>query len=409
MKVNIIPTKLQGTIRPPASKSVAHRLIIAAALSCDTCRISEFDLSQDILATIDCMRTLGARIEGGNGRAWKVNGATPGRGFDPLPELNCGESGSTLRFLIPVALAVAGGGVFTGRGRLMERPLGPYEQLFAEKGIRFERRDGKLIVEGKLTPGEYRLPGDVSSQFITGLLFALPLLEGDSVLLLTTPLESEGYVNLTLDALKRSGVVIVPVENGWKIRGRQRYWLGTGIVEADYSQAAFFLAAKGIGNDVEIHGMAPYSAQGDRVILDYCAKLHHPGEVTLDVSQCPDLVPPLAAFAALRTGQTTHIVGAARLRMKESDRLDTVTTQLNLLGADIMQHPDSLTIRGVERFHGGTVSGCNDHRIAMMLAIAATRADGVVCIEGAECVAKSYPHFWDDYVKLGGQIERMDD
>ena len=408
MKVNITPTKLQGTIQPPTSKSVAHRLIIAAGLTAGVSRLAQFDLSQDIQATMDCMTALGAKFQGGEGMAWRVDGVVFGRGFDALPELDCGESGSTLRFLIPVALAVAGGGVFTGRGRLMERPQGPYETLLRSKDIRIDRRDDKMIVEGRLSSGEYALPGDVSSQFITGLLFALPLLEGNSVIRLTTSLESKGYVNLTLDVLHRAGIVINPIEGGWMIPGGQHYHLTNGVAEADYSQAAFYLVAKGLGNEVDVWGLNPYSAQGDKVILDYCRQLAQRGDVELDVSQCPDLVPPLAVYGALRPGQITRIVGAARLRMKESDRLDTVTTQLNRLGARIEQAADSLTIYGVESLRGGEVSGCGDHRIAMMLAIAATRAEGAVILDGAECVAKSYPHFWVDYGKLGGRMERMD-
>jgi 3-phosphoshikimate 1-carboxyvinyltransferase len=322
--------------------------------------------------------------------------------------LDCGESGSTLRFLIPVALAVAGGGWFQGRGRLMERPQGPYETLFAEKGISFLRASDGLRVEGKLQSGIFSLPGNVSSQFITGLLYALPLLEGDSQLELTTALESRGYVDMTLDALQQFGIRIQERENGWFIPGSQRYCPRSVTVESDYSQAGFFFAAQLLGSSVQVCGLNERSAQGDAVVVPYAKALAKSGEVTLEVSQCPDLVPPLAAMAALRAGQVTHIVGAARLRIKESDRLDTVTTQLNALGAQVEQGPDFLTIHGVEHLHGGTVSGCNDHRIAMMLAIAATRADGPVTIQGAQCVSKSYPNFWDDYAALGGWVERLE-
>lgn len=408
MIVNITPTKLRGRICPPSSKSVAHRLIIAAGLTPGVSRLAEFDLSEDIQATMDCMTALGARFQGGRGMAWQVDGVKPGAEPGHLPALDCGESGSTLRFLIPVALVLAGGGMFSGRGRLMERPQGPYEALLGEKGVTFARENGTLTVAGQLVPGEYALPGNVSSQFITGLLFALPLLKGPSVIRLTTPLESEGYVNLTLNVLRRAGIRIDPMEGGWRVPGNQCYQLTNGVAEADYSQAAFYLAAQGLGNEVEVWGMDPDSAQGDRVILDYCRRLAREEDLVLDVSQCPDLVPPLAVYAALRAGITTKIVGAGRLRIKESDRLDTVTTQLTRLGARIQQGPDSLTIHGVDKLHGGEVSGCGDHRIAMMLAIAATRADGNVILEGAECVAKSYPYFWDDYGKLGGRVERMD-
>lgn len=406
MDVNIHPVRLHGSITPPPSKSQAHRLIIAAALAAGESRVDNVALSQDITATLNCMRALGAEASEDGSRIIGI-GNSRSR-LDPLPTLDCGESGSTLRFLIPVALAVAGGGIFSGHGRLMERPQGPYEDLFARRNILFLRENGTLRVEGSLKSGRFALPGNVSSQFITGLMYALPLLEGDSEIMLTTPLESRGYVDMTLDALARFGIRVEPVEGGWHIPGGQTYLPRNVAVESDYSQAAFYFAARLLGSPVQIQGLNPNSAQGDAAILNFYDTLSGPGEAELDVSQCPDLVPPLAAMAALRSGQTTRIVGAARLRLKESDRLDTVTTQLNRLGADIVQGPDFLTIRGVDWLEGGTVSGCNDHRIAMMLAIAATRAKGCVTITGAQCVAKSYPNFWEDYVALGGRIERLD-
>lgn len=406
MDVKITPARLHGTITPPPSKSQAHRLIIAAALATGESCVENVALSQDITATLNCMRALGAKASEDGSRITGI-GSPRGR-LNLLPTLDCGESGSTLRFLIPVALAVAGGGIFSGHGRLMERPQGPYETLFAQRNILFRRENGALRVEGKLESGTFALPGDVSSQFITGLLYALPLLDGDSEILLTTSLESRGYVDMTLDALAKFGIRVEPAERGWHIPGGQTYRPQKATVESDYSQAAFYYAARLLGSPVQIQGLNSDSAQGDAVILEFYRALNCPGEVELDVSQCPDLVPPLAAMAALRPGQMTRIVGAARLRIKESDRLDTVTTQLNRLGANIIQGPDFLTIRGVDRLTGGTVSGCNDHRIAMMLAIAATRADACVTITGAQCVSKSYPNFWEDYVTLGGRIERLD-
>ncbi len=406
MVVKITPGKLRGSITPPPSKSQAHRLIIAAALAEGESRVKNLSLSKDITATLNCMRALGA-VAAKNGST--ITGVGDRKSaFERLPELDCCESGSTLRFLIPVALTVAGGGVFSGQGRLMERPQGPYEALFAEKGIAFVRENGKIRVEGKLESGVYRLPGDVSSQFITGLLYALPLLEGDSEIMLTTPLESSGYVDMTLYALKYFGVSVQPTQSGWHVPGGQKYQPRDCTVESDYSQAAFFFAANLLGSQLNIRGLNQDSVQGDRAIVEQCKALSQSGEVTIDVSQCPDLVPPLAAIAALRAGEQTNIVGAARLRIKESDRLDTVTTQLNALGADVAQSADSLTIHGVEVLHGGEVSGCNDHRIAMMLAMAATCATGSVTIAEAECVSKSYPDFWEDYAKLGGLVERVD-
>ena len=389
MNVTITPGLLRGAITPPPSKSQAHRLLIAAALADGESRIEHLADSQDIQATRRCMAALKA----------------PG---EDLPVLDCGESGSTLRFLIPVALALRGGGRFTGRGRLMERPQKPYFDLFDEKGIAYRQEDGVLTVQGRLTPGTFALPGDVSSQFVTGLLYALPLLEGDSRITLTTPLESRGYVDMTLEALERFGIrAECPDGRTLRVPGGQTYRPCRAAVESDYSQAAFYYAANGLGGQVEILGLNPRSAQGDRCIVPYHMQLCGPGEAELDVSQCPDLVPPLAAHAALRQG-ITRIVNAARLRIKESDRLTAVTQVLTALGADVVEGADCLTITGQpEGLAGGvTVDSHNDHRIAMMAAIAATRCAAPVTIIGAECVAKSYPDFWEDYERLGGQIQR---
>ena len=389
MRITITPTLLKGTITPPPSKSQAHRLLIAAALGAGESSIGNLAHSQDIDATLRCMAALKA----------------PGK---DLPLLDCGESGSTLRFLIPVALALRGGGRFTGRGRLMERPQEPYFALFREKGISYRQEEGVLTVEGRLTPGDYALPGDVSSQFVTGLLYALPLLPGDSRILLTTPLESRGYVDMTLDALEQFGVhADYDGERIFQVPGNQTYQARDLTIEADWSNAAFWYAAISLGCAVELQGLNAFSAQGDMCIVPYFMKLQGAGTVDLDVSQCPDLVPPLAAMAALRSGQVTRIVNAGRLRIKESDRLATVTQVLNALGAAVEEHPDALTITGKDRLAGGVeVSGHNDHRIAMMAAIAAIRCEEPVTIVGAECVQKSYPEFWRDYEALGGILSR---
>ncbi len=415
MNLTITPTKLCGAVTPPPSKSQAHRLLIAAALSGGRSTIDNLADSQDIQATRRCLTALGAGIEDlepGKVQVRGLGNAIVEAG--PVPLLDCGESGSTLRFLIPVALLVNGSACLTGRGRLMERPLTPYEDLFREKGITWELKHGVLTVDGgkgyddyALSSGEYRLPGNVSSQFITGLLYALPLLEGDSRIILTTALESKDYVDMTMNALETFGVVCRwEDERTLFVPGGQTYKSAQAAVEADWSQAGFFYAALGLGNQLDIQGMNAFSAQGDMRIVPYYLKLMQPGDVELDVSQCPDLVPPLAAHAALRRG-TTRIVNAGRLRIKESDRLASVKRTLSAMGARIEEYPDSLTIYGVESLRGGvTVDCCNDHRIAMMAAIAATRCEENVTLTGAECVAKSYPNFWEDYEKLGGKIER---
>ena len=394
MNMTITPAVLKGTVTPPPSKSQAHRLIIAAALSDGFCKLSNVDLSEDIQATLRCMRTLDADA---SADGTIIRGADLVDGHEePAPEvMDCGESGSTLRFLIPVALALKGGGKFTGHGRLMERPQEPYFALFREKGIFYEQKDGVLTVEGKLTAGVYTLPGNVSSQFITGLLYALPLLEGDSRIELTTDLESRGYVDMTLDALKRFGVKAeYDGKRTFRVPGNQYYQHQNLAIEADWSNAAFWYGAKFLGCPVEIGGLDQASVQGDRAIAGFYDQLQGTGSLDLDVSQCPDLVPPLAAMAALRAGETTRIVNAGRLRIKESDRLSTITAALTALGAEVHEEPDRLIIVGKPSLPGGTVDSANDHRIAMAAAIAATGCTGPVTIRGAECVQKSYPDFW---------------
>ena len=411
MNITITPAELAGTIVPPPSKSQAHRALIAAALAHGESVISNVALSQDIEATIRCLGELGAqfRREGG-GIAVQGMGANV---MSPLrrmayPRLDCGESGSTLRFLIPIALAVRGGGVFTGHGRLMERPLTPYFDLFNEKDIFYEYKDGALTVAGMLMPGTYQLPGNVSSQFFTGLLFALPLVNGPSAVIPTTPLESEGYIQMTLQVMAHFGVefpVSMSLPPQYYPQENQTYRAADFAVEADWSQAAFWYAAQALGNPVTVEGMAPDSVQGDRIITDLALQLSGPGAVELDISGCPDLAPPLAAMAALRAGKTTRLTNAARLRMKESDRLASVTAALSVLGADVKEGPDFLEIQGKEQLAGGVkVDSFNDHRIAMMAAIAAARCINPVTINGAECVAKSYPNFWEEYKRLGGSF-----
>ena len=286
MNLTITPGKLAGTVTPPPSKSQAHRCLIAAALAGEGSVIHNLAGSQDIRATRRCMEEL------------KTNRNT-------LLEFNCGESGSTLRFLIPIALALRGGGIFTGQGRLMERPQQPYFDLFDEKGIRYEQRDGVLTVEGRLTPGEYRLPGNVSSQFFTGLLMALPLLDGPSAIIPTTPLESEGYIGMTLDVMHTFGIDIASTRSlppHYLIPGGFRYRSAEVTVEGDWSQAAFWYAANCLGCAVNVRGVTRHSTQGDRIIESHCLELSQPGDTEIDMSGCPDLAPPVAAAAAVRRG-----------------------------------------------------------------------------------------------------------
>ena len=410
MNVTITPTKLEGCVTPPPSKSQAHRALIAAALADGACAVSNVAFSQDIEATVRGLEHLGAAF-GRDGNTVAVRGLAA-NAMSPLgrmapPRLDCGESGSTLRFLIPIALAVRGGGVFSGRGRLMERPQKPYLDLFDQKGIFYEQKDGVLTAQGLLLPGEYRLPGDVSSQFVTGLLYALPLLDGDSEIILTSPLESRDYVTMTLDVLEQFGIQVEHQNyKRFLIPGSQKFRARDMTIEADWSQAGFWYAAAFLGNPVKVAGMNPQSTQGDRVITAHLETLSRPGDADIDVSGCPDLVPPLAAMAAVRSG-ATRLTSAARLRIKESDRLAAVTQVLSALGADITEGPDSLTIRGKEVLAGGVkADSLNDHRIAMMAAISAARCVKPVTITDAQCVAKSYPNFWEDYEALGGKIQK---
>ncbi len=407
MNITILPTRLQGAVTPPPSKSQAHRFLLAAALAQGESTISNVALSQDIAATIRCLEQLGARIQV-HGSTVTVAGveASP---MSPLrrmalPRLDCGESGSTLRFLIPVALAVRGGGIFTGRGRLLQRPLTPYAQLLPPKGIVWEQTEQSLTVSGLLPPGDYPLPGDVSSQFFTGLLFALPLLEGPSRIQPTSPLESEDYVALTRQAMEAAGVHL----SGWDVPGGQRYRPLTRAVETDWSQAAFWYAAQALGSPVSICGLDPASVQPDARVDALSRQLAQAeGALFIDVSQCPDLFPALALMAAARPGLVTRIGGGARLRLKESDRIAAVADVLSTLGVLVEQFPDGMQVTGRDGFQGGMALSChNDHRIAMMAAIAATRCQAPVTLLGAQCVDKSYPSFWDDYKALGGRIAR---
>lgn len=407
MDIQITPRHLSGTVTPPPSKSMAHRLLIAAALGSGISTVRGVAMSQDVEATLRCLTSLGGRWRETAPGTLEITGiggrrSTPGTA---LPHLDCGESGSTLRFFLPIALAVAGGGVFTGQGRLMARPQGPYLDLFREKGIFCEQTGGTLTVRGTLEPGEYHLPGNVSSQFFTGLLFALPLLDGPSTIVPTTAVESWDYILMTLDALTGAGVTAAePHTPGEAFRVcPAAYQPFDRTVEADWSQAAFWYAAIALGSQLELTGLNAFSVQGDMAVVPHFLRLTQPGDQEIDVSGIPDLLPPLAVMAAVRSG-TTRFVNAARLRMKESDRLSTITAALTALGAEVHEEPDRLIIVGKPSLPGGTVHSANDHRIAMMAAIAATGCTGPVTIRGAECVQKSYPDFWEVYRSLGGDI-----
>jgi 3-phosphoshikimate 1-carboxyvinyltransferase len=419
-RVVITPQKLSGCVTPPPSKSDTHRAIICAALARGKSLIAPFEPSDDMEATIGAVRALGARVS-------RVENALCVDGSDTFcnitSEIDCLESGSTLRFLIPIA-AVGGKPVtFTGHGRLPQRPIGPYLDCLPPAGVNCETEGGlPLKISGALRPGEFVLPGDVSSQFITGLLLALPLLSGDSVITLSSPLQSAGYIDLTIDAMRRFGVEIVSREQSYFVKGNQKYTPCTYKTEGDWSQAAFWLAAGALGSQISCAGLSIRSRQGDSAVSEILHRFGaqvNCGETVsalgkklcgceIDASQIPDLVPPIAAVATLCEGRTV-IKGAARLRIKESDRLRSVTLGLNALGAHVSETDDGLVIDGVPELDGGTADSFNDHRIVMALSIAATHCKGKVTITGCESINKSYPEFFGHYNALGGCANVIDD
>lgn len=428
MKIKIRPGKLNGTIEIPPSKSYSHRAVIAAALAENgkKSKIDNLKFSVDITTTTDIMENWGAEIERFESALEII-----GNGGKVAPRdkyVQCNESGSTIRFLIPVGITSENELVFDGKGKLVDRPLDSYYKIFKEQGLKYETIGGKLplTVNGKLKSGNYEIDGNISSQFITGLLYALPLLEGDSKLIINKNLESKGYVDLTLEILKLAGIEIV--NNDYKsfdIRGNQTYKPFNYTVEGDYSQVAFWIVAGIISanrdNEVKCLHVNKNSLQGDREIIEIVTRMGANLEIfddyvivkpsktkgtVIDISQCPDIGPVLTVLSALSEGET-RIINGERLRIKESDRITSIKTELNKLGANVAEEGDSLIIQGVEGFRGGvTVNAWNDHRIAMSLAVASTRCEKEIILEEAESVRKSYPHFWDDFVKMGGEIEK---
>ena len=413
MDVCIRPSTLRGVIPAIPSKSYAHRLLIAAALSEHTSTIHCSALSDDIWATVHCLNAMGADISYDSGHFTVHPIITPTAGtFD------CAECGTTLRLLLPVVCALGVGGDLTGRGRLPERPLSPLYEELTDHGAQLSAQGAfPLTVSGQLTAGDYTLAANVSSQFISGLLFALPLLAGDSTLTLTGAVESRPYLDMTLDVLSRFGVIITERDNVFFIHGGQRLTApAESTVEGDWSNAAFWLCAGALGDGVTVTTLSPTSRQGDANVLDvlrtFGATVSWSGDSvtvsggtlcghTIDGSQIPDLVPILCVVGALASGTTT-VVNAQRLRIKESDRLATVHALLHQLGTDITQTDDGLMIHGGVPLTGGQVTSANDHRIAMACAIAAAHCDGAVTLTDAQAVQKSYPHFFDDYTRLGG-------
>ena len=427
--VKIFPTKLQGTVVAPSSKSMGHREIICAGLAAGTSIIDNISMSKDIEATMRCLKAINVAVDEipsmiAGRKALQISGtAHPMAAADSV---DCGESGSTLRFFLPLGANLNCPLTFTGHGKLVSRPLQAYYDIFDEKFIQYFNDNGNLpvTVNGRLTPGTYKLPGDVSSQFVSGLLFALPLLNGDSVIEITSPLESSAYVDMTINCLAKF-CINVENEGGahrrYLVPGKQSYQAQDSQVEGDWSQAAFWTVGGSLGKGITCQGVNVKSLQGDQAVVDIMERMgaaisQTENSVTvnggatkatlIDAANCPDIIPVLTVLAAVSEG-TTKIINAGRLRIKECDRVAAMTRELNKMGAAITEEPEGLTIVGKpEGLKGGVqVDAWNDHRIAMSLAIAAQKCAEPIILTGAESVAKSYPTFWEDYKSVGGLVE----
>lgn len=398
MNITVLPSKAKGKIKAQPSKSMAHRLIVAAILAKGKSVIKNVVMSEDIGATLSAAAAFGAKYKVSEDEIIVIS-----NGFSPEKNavVDCNESGSTLRFLIPVALTAAFPTVFTGKPRLLERPLAEYENICKKEGLLFERGDGKITVCGKLTAGNYEIRGDVSSQYITGLLFALPLLEGNSVLQILPPVKSRSYIDLTFETLDLAKIKYEKDGNSVRIFGNQQYSPIAKTVEGDFSNAAFPDAFGLIGGDVTVTGLSENSKQGDSVYREYYRKLNG-GTPVLDIGNCPDLAPVLLAIAALKNGATLE--NTARLRYKESDRGNAMKEELEKFGADITVEDNRITVKKTPlNFPTSPLSSHNDHRIAMALSVICSVTGGT--ITGAEAVRKSYPDYWKDLEKLGIEVK----
>ena len=417
MNKTVKPGPRSGRVRIPASKSQGHRLLICAALGEREVMLVCDGISRDIAATAACLNALGAKITVLHDNLLRV------RPIEKAPEglchLRCGESGSTLRFLLPLVGALGAKAIFYREGRLSKRPLAPLDQELIAHGMRLVEDGEKLYCEGRLLPGFYELPGNVSSQYISGLLMALPKLCGDSTLAVTGSLESAAYITMTEDVLFQAGCRIEKSENKYLISGGQNYSLPQKVVvEGDWSNAAFFLCLGALSpQGITVSGLSLHSSQGDRAILEilrrFGAEILAENDTVvvrrgllrgqrLDAAPIPDLIPILSVVAAVSEGET-RIVNAGRLRLKESDRLQSTAALLRALGGEVTELPDGLVIQGKGKLTGGIADSAGDHRIAMSAAAAASVCTGPLTVLGAECVEKSYPRFWDDFGQLEGE------
>lgn len=395
MNLRILPSVAKGVVNAPPSKSVAHRALICASLADGVSVIDNIGTNDDIIATVSCLREIGASIDVDDDTATvKGIGAfkKKNEGF-----LFCNESGSTLRFLIPISLLFFNTAYFSGKGRLMERPQSVYEALFKEKGCFLRKDENRLVSGGELKSGEYRLPGNVSSQFISGLLFALPLLEGDSKIVLTTKPESAPYIDITISVMGFFGVNVEKAEDGYLIKGSRQYKPNYMICEGDWSNSAFLDALSLCDGDVTVKGLLENSLQGDKIYREFFEKIKE-GYCHIDISQCPDLGPILMTYALLHKG--ARLSGTNRLKIKESDRGLAMAQELKKFGAEVEIGDDYIIVPQCDLSTATEPLDChNDHRIAMSLAVLCSRVGGMLM--GAECVNKSYPDFFKDIKNLG--------
>ena len=421
MNVSIQPNKLAGIIDAIPSKSYAHRILIASALCKAPTRINITKLSDDIVATMNCLRALGAKMDVHDDHIV----LTPNITDIDCHTFDCNESGTTLRLLLPLSVQLCNKAQFLGRGRLMQRPLSPLKEMLEEKGVSIIPQDNSITVTGNITAGDYEIPGNVSSQFISGMLFTLPLLSGDSTLTVTCDYQSKGYVDMTISVLKLFGINIEQDGNVYKIKGDQEYVSPAEVtVEGDWSNSAFWLCASAISSDIDVKGLNVSSYHNDKKVLDILElfganvinndnsikvtsipqsdKLH-----TVDSADIPDLIPILAVTAAC-TGTNVRFDHISRLRLKESDRVKAICDMVSSLGAIAEATEDTITITGTNNVQGCTQNSFNDHRIVMCLAVASTVANGNIIITDAHAVNKSYPTFFDDMAKLGGKINVID-
>ena len=418
MKVKVTPSKVHGNVKIPASKSMAHRALICASLSDGTSIVSNVTNSKDIEATVGCMKALGAIIKQIDETTYEVTGTNL---FKQEGNITCNanESGSTLRFLIPLAACTIDKVKFLGQGRLLQRPMDVYENEFKKQNIEFNQSDKEIIVSGNLQAKDYVVQGDISSQFITGFMFVLPLLNQDSTLTITEPYESKSYVNLTIQMLAKFGIEIIETSsNSYLIKGKQHYKAQDVSVEGDFSQLAFFAVLGTLNNTLSCSNMDMSSKQGDKAILDCIPSFtsdkdtitftkKQPAPQTIDLSNCPDLGPILCVLASFTNGET-NIVNAARLRMKESDRILAMETELKKWGVDITSTFDSIQIHGKEHYKSNNtveIFGHNDHRIVMAMTVFGLCAGSECIIDDAQAITKSYPTFFEDIQSLGGKVE----